>query len=79
MAKRFLKTDDYGATENRVVEDIAQLGQFFQEGLQAKLPNTKITVAENLKQARAALKAGTYDAIITDCGFPRRKRGKITR
>lgn len=53
-----------------VVDDIAHLRQLFRQSLESRFPEAEVTDAANLKEARAALKAKSFDAIITDCGFP---------
>jgi CheY-like chemotaxis protein len=53
-----------------IVDDIAHLRQLFRQSLESKFPDAEITDAANLMEARAALKAKSFDAIITDCGFP---------
>ena len=53
-----------------VVDDIAQIRALFREGIQATFSNVEITEAENLREARHALQNASFDAIITDCGFP---------
>jgi CheY-like chemotaxis protein len=53
-----------------VVEDILDLRTMFVTSLQRTFPDVEVTGTENLTNARKALAHTSYDAIITDCGFP---------